>query len=208
MTASSVLRRLLVLLAIGAPFLPSSDAAADPLTIWFVDPTFDDYSGDAILVRTPDGGNYVVDGGERDLPDWDCGRDRLAPLLDSLEIAALDGMVATHPHADHIGGLIYLLQHYPVASVWDNGLVYATYTYEQYMDAVEASGATYAVARRGDFLDWGDSLTVEVLHPVDPLGQFSVNSTSIVIRVTYGSISFLLTGDLETADGESEPEEA
>ena len=183
--------------------LPAAPVVSDPLTIFFVDPTYADYSGDAMVVQTPDGRCYIVDGGERDLPEWDCGRDRVAPLLDSLEVPALDGIVATHPHADHIGGLIYLLQHYPVDHVWDNGLEYSTYTYEQYVTAVAQSGAEYEVVRRGDFLDWGPSLTVEAVHPTDPLGQFSVNSTSIVLRVTYGNVSFLLAGDLETADGEA-----
>lgn len=178
------------------------------MTIFFIDPTFEECSGDAMLVRTPDGGSYVVDGGERDLPGWDCGRDRIAPLLDSLGIDALDGIVATHPHADHLGGLIHLLLNYPVENVWDNGLPYSTYTYQEYIEAVAASGASYTVVRRGDFLDWGEGVTVEVIHPVDPLGQFTTNSTSVVLRITCGNIGFLLTGDLETADGEASVLEA
>jgi beta-lactamase superfamily II metal-dependent hydrolase len=122
--------------------------------------------------------------------------------MDSLGINSLDGIVATHPHSDHIGGLISVLNSVPVDYVWDNGLPYSGSVYSQYLTAVQNSGAQYSILRRGDELDWGDELMVEVFHPIDPLSQFSVNSTSIVLRVIYSNCAFLFTGDLESSDGE------
>lgn len=175
---------------------------SDPLTVFFIDPSFDEYSGDAILICTPDDRHYLIDGGERDDPYWDCGTARVLPLMDSLGINSLDGIVATHPHSDHIGGLISVLNSVPVDYVWDNGLPYSGSIYSWYLTAVQNSGAQYSILRRGDVLDWGDELMVEVFHPIDPLSQFSVNSTSIVLRVIYGNCAFLFTGDLESSDGE------
>lgn len=178
-------------------------AAADPLTVFFIDPGYDEYSGDAILVRTPSGGSYLIDGGDHGSdPFWDCGESRVLPLLDSLGIAHLDGIVATHPHSDHIGGLISVLETIPVDSVWDSGFDSGSFVYGEFMDAVEADGSGLRIVRRGDSLDWGPGLSVRVLHPVDPLDPGNINNASIVLRLSYLDVSFLFAGDLETEGGE------
>lgn len=126
----------------------------------------------------------------------------MLPILDSLGVDSLDGIVGTHPHSDHIGGLIGVLDSVPVTTVWDSGFSYSTSTYLEYLQAIFDNGADYITPRRGDILDWDDSLTVECIHPVEPLGT-NPNNASIVLRVTYGSVSFLFTGDLETSGGEN-----
>lgn len=175
----------------------------DPtLSVFFIDPTWGSLSGDAMLVRTPDGRNYLVDGGSS-VPGWSCGADVVIPLLDSLGISSLEGIVATHPHSDHIGGLIDVLGQVPVETVWDCGWPGETSSvYEDFLEAVSASGAEYVVARRGMNLDWGPSLSVKVLHPTPALGSYSMNNASIVLRITFNQVRFLLAGDLETEDGE------
>lgn len=179
-------------------------AAPDPLTVFFIDPGYWQYSGDAILVRTPEGRNYLIDGGDRGSdPVWDCGSSRVLPLLDSLGITHLDGIVATHPHSDHIGGLISVLEEVGADVVWDSGWPYpGSIIYEEFLEAVEASDALYAVPRAGDTMDWGPGLQVEVLHPSDPLDPENLNNASIVLRLTCMNVSFLLAGDLETEGGE------
>lgn len=182
-----------------AVFVPESDPI---LTVFFIDPTWGSLSGDAILVRTPGGRNYLIDGGSS-LPQWSCGSDVIIPLLDSLGIAQLDGIVATHPHSDHIGGLIDILGPVQVDRVWDCGWPgEASSLYEQFLDEVDACGAQYTVARRGMTLDWGQELTVRVLHPTGSLGSGSMNNASIVLMLTFGEVSLLLAGDLETEGGE------
>lgn len=179
--------------------------AQDPLVVFFIDPSYSEYSGDAMLVCTPGGRHYVIDGGMMSTyyPPWDCGTERILPLLDSLEVAYLDGIVGTHQDADHIGGLISVYHSMPVGTAYDSGWPYGgTWIYEDYLEAIWENGADYVVPRRGDMLDWGPELSVEVLHPVEPLSPSSTNNSSIVIRLTYGEVSFLFTGDLETNGGE------
>jgi beta-lactamase superfamily II metal-dependent hydrolase len=174
------------------------------MTVFFIDPSYGSLSGDAILLRTPGNSYYLIDGGNRN-STWSCGEDRILPLLDSLGVTELDGIVATHPHADHIGGLIAVLDSLPVGTVWDSGYPYTTQTYYEYLDAIDANGSDFVTPRRGDLLDWDGLLTVECLHPVEPLtanGGDPVNNASIVLRVTLGDASFLFTGDLETDGGE------
>ena len=113
-------------------------------------------------------------------------------------------MVGTHPHSDHIGGLVAVLEAIPVETVWDSGWPYsASWIYEEYLDAIIDNGADYVIPRRGDILQWGEEITVECLHPVDPLNSGNMNNASITLRVTYGNVSFLFTGDLETSGGEN-----
>lgn len=178
--------------------------AENPLIVFFIDPTYTEYSGDAMLVCTPGGRNYLIDAGDCGYdPPWDCGEERVLPLLDSLGVTYLDGAVGTHPHADHIGGLISVYESLPVVTAYDSGWPYAgSWTYETYLQAVLNNGADFVTPRRGDYLDWGPELTVEVIHPVDPLSPSNANNASIVIRLTYEEVSFLFTGDLETNGGE------
>ncbi|MEN8207814.1 MAG: MBL fold metallo-hydrolase [Candidatus Fermentibacteria bacterium] len=171
------------------------------LTVFFIDPSHDDYySGDAVLLLTPDNRFYLIDGGDR-TGTWSCGIDKVLPLLDSLGADSLDGIVGTHPHSDHIGGLIGVLENVPVATVWDSGFEHSTSTYWEYLQAVYDNGSDFITPRRGDLLDWDENITVECIHPVEPLGS-DPNNASIVLRITYENVSFLFTGDLETAGGE------
>lgn len=167
------------------------------LTVFFIDPSHSSYySGDAMLLKTPGERFYLIDGGDR-AGSWSCGVEKVLPLLDSLGADSLDGIVATHPHSDHIGGLIGVLENIPVAVVWDSGYEHSSLTYEDYLEAVYINGSDFIIPRRGDILDWDDELLVECLHPVDPLGS-DINNSSIVLRITFENVTFLFTGDLQS----------
>lgn len=174
----------------------------DNLTVFFIDPSHGTLSGDAMLVRTPSGHNYLIDGGSWS-NTWSCGEDRIIPLLDSLGIDHLEGIVATHPHSDHIGGLSDVLEEMPVDRVWDcawTGDVSGSYEY--FLNAVADSDAQYIATSRGMTLDWDPELTVRVLNPDAYPGSGNENNASIVIHLEYKSVSFLFAGDLETEGGE------
>jgi competence protein ComEC len=143
--------------------------------------------GDGLLLRTPEGKVMVVDGGPR--------QGGFADYLQRQGIRRIDVMIATNPDADHIGGLIEVLRRFPVGEVYVSGDVHTTRTYEAFLDALEASGAPVRVAQKGDRFPLGGA-TVEVLHPSEPRFP-DRNNNSVVVKVTYGAISFLLTGDAE-----------
>lgn len=174
----------------------------DNLTVFFIDPSYGSLSGDAMLVRTPGGFNYLIDGGDY-RSYWSCGEDRILPLLDSLGITHLDGIVATHPHSDHIGGLSDVIDAMPVHKVWDCGWTgEVSGAYEYFLNTVASSSAEYIVGQRGMILNWDPDLQVEILHPEGYPGSGGINNASIVIRLTYEEVTFLFTGDLETDGGE------
>lgn len=144
--------------------------------------------GDAILIRSSEGMTALIDGGERS--------PGVMGHLNARGVTAIDLMVATHPHSDHIGGLIEVLAALPVDTVVTNGQPHTTQTYEDFLDGIFNARADYVEAQRGDTVDFG-SLAFEVLHPSRPFDS-DLNENSLVLRLEVGEVTFLFTGDAES----------
>jgi len=149
--------------------------------------------GDAILFVSPDF-TMLVDGGQR----WG----GVTGYLDQQGIEEIDIVIGTHPHADHIGGLIAVFENYLVGEVLDPGVIHTTVTFEDYLTAIDENEIPFTVARRGMERSLGDHAHMTILHPETP-DEDHLNNSSVVARVTFGEISLLLTGDLEM-EGELE----
>jgi len=122
----------------------------------------------------------------------------IRPITEYLEDyvnGSLEVMVATHPHADHIGGLIEALDDFDVGEIWLNGDTSNSKTYSDFMIRVNAEGAEVEEARRGETIVVGN-LVFDVLYPIEPLVDDD-NSNSVVLRLNYGDTGFLFTGDAE-----------
>jgi competence protein ComEC len=173
-----------------ASFSPSSQGTSSPqfrptssgaLLVHFIDVG----EGDSILIVAPDGKTALIDGGEP-------GSGAVA-YLSTLGLKRLDMVVATHPHSDHIGGLVEVLKTYPVFTVVTNGQSDSTPIYESFLNAIGASKANYIEAKRDDRLSLG-TLLFDVLNPPSVLGP-DLNENSLVLRMSYGKTTFLFTGD-------------
>lgn len=152
------------------------------LTVYFIDVG----QGDSILIDLGDI-EVLIDGGDRG--------PGVLNYLSSYVDGALEVMIATHPHADHIGGLIDVLAKYQVMDIWLNGDNTTSATFSQFMNSVNAEGATIHQAERGNIIQAGN-LTFIVLNPAKPLLS-NTNDNSIVLSLKYGDIDFLFTGDAE-----------
>ncbi len=144
--------------------------------------------GDAILIITPES-NILVDGG---LPD-----SNLIEYLDNNNIDSIALVVATHPHADHIGGLIQVINEIPVGRIIDPGIVHSTATYNRYLTAIDNNNIPYAIARKGEVIPLGKDASATIIHPDKPDDSF-LNDASVVLLVNLGQVSVLLTGDIES----------
>jgi competence protein ComEC len=142
--------------------------------------------GDATLLQAPDA-TILIDTGRHDRSD-------VVPALRALGVDAIDVVAITHGHADHIGQLDRVLAAFPVAEVWMSGTPHTTRTFERALAAIEASNASYEEPRAGQTTTVG-SLLVEVLNPARL--TFDLHQDSLSMRITYGSVSFLFTGDAE-----------
>jgi competence protein ComEC len=148
--------------------------------------------GDAILIRSPAGKVVLVDAG--DAPE------EAHNQLKQRGITQLDLVVATHPHADHIGGMQTVVERIPVKLYTDNGLPHSTQTYIDLMRVVEDKGIPYREAVAGTTYRLDDGATLEVLFPAGQRlrgTRSDLNSNSVVLRLRHQGNCFLLTGDSE-----------
>ncbi len=155
------------------------------LTVAFLDVG----QGDAIFIQAPTGEQMLVDGGpdRRVLSQLS----RVMPWLDR----SIDIIAATHPDKDHIGGLASVLDSYRVGHVITSGSTAETDTFAGLFEATLSEGAEVVLVRRGSRVMLGEVL-VEVLFPEQVFDIADRNINSLVLRITYGDMDFLLTGDI------------
>ena len=152
--------------------------------------------GDAILVVTPQGRQALIDGG----PD---PRVTLVALGQRLPPGdrGLDVVVATHLDSDHAGGLIGVLDRYDADMVMQGPISAESALFHQWQSALDQHEHPAVRVRAGHRVQLDSRIVMEVLHP--PAGKIpsrvdpNTNNLSVVIRLTYGEVSFLLTGDVE-----------
>ena len=147
--------------------------------------------GDSILIITPGGKTMLIDAGTQSR-----GNDVLA-YLRRLNINSIDIVVGTHAHADHIGGLITVMEELPVGKLIDSGKAHTTVTYNNYLDVIDRKNIPFVLGRAGDVVALDPKVSVKVLHPGSNYDSHSLNDASVVIKVIHGNIGFLFTGDAE-----------
>lgn len=148
--------------------------------------------GDSILIQGPTGKTMLVDGGPDRSVIRDLG-DELGPLN-----RHIDMVVETHPDADHISGLVYVLQQYSVSQFMTPGIPGTTEVFKTLEGTADAiPGISRVTARRGMRIDLGGGAYADILHPDRDMSKETVtNDGSITMHVVYGKTSFMLTGDL------------
>ena len=130
----------------------------------------------------------LIDGG-----DTSAGAS-LVSYLGKVVDGDIEAVVATHPHADHIGGLIDVLRAFQVDKVYWNGEAATSKTYGDFMALARAEPqASLEQLKRGDTINVG-SLAFAVLNPPGTMFK-DTNNDSILLRLKYGDVSFLFTGD-------------
>jgi len=147
---------------------------------------------------------------------------RVEEYLRVQNVSRLDLLILTHPHDDHIGGLIAVLKDFPVKNAMDSGENDSSLIYKRFRALIEKKKISYAPAYAGQEIDLDPALKIEVLWP--PQGGLSggvklsrhaamknpwesivvralsgdMNQNSLILRLTYDQISFLLMGDADT----------
>jgi len=175
-----------------SPYTPQPSSGQEMLVVML-----DVGQADSILVRSADGRTMLVDAGNEaaDIEHV------ILPFLRSIGIQQLSYLVLTHPDQDHVGGMPTLLDAFPVESFVDSVQPGVTnQSYLRTLQRVQSKGIKPLKARRdGQIIDLGPSTTTRILAPEEPLisGGDATNNNSIVLKVTYGTVSVLLTGDME-----------
>lgn len=194
---------VLLLIIAAAVWLAIASCPDNLLHIYFCDVG----QGDAILIKTPQGRQILIDGGPDDRV-LKC-LSRALPFYDR----SLDLVILTHPHADHLGGLIEVLRTYQIKKVISWQIPYRSADFREFVDLVRRKNLPVWKVAAGDVLALDQQVEAEVWYPlsneqlsvlgaesasgasIDPYDGENINDSSIVLRLVCGDFETLLTGD-------------
>lgn len=155
------------------------------LTVAFLDVG----QGDATYIEAPNGNQVLIDGG--------AGKQVLGGLtkLMSVHDRSIDIVIATHPDADHIGGLSEVLERYDVTAILRSGAINDTNVFRTLNATIEEQGVTETVARRGMQMVLDEDVRLEILFPDRDVSGTDPNEASVIAQLVYGETEIMLTGD-------------
>ena len=148
--------------------------------------------GDSFLFTFPEGSTMLVDAGTEE------SGAKIVRYLKKTGVKKIDVLAAPHPHSDHIGGMQEVMDNFPIGKVWDSGYNHGSKLQINFYKRIKAENIPFGRPKRG-FTENIDGAEVEFIAPLS--GQKGIgsdaNNNSLVFLVTYGNVSFLMTGDME-----------
>lgn len=176
--------------------LPEAAGVADPLDVYFLDVG----QGDSQLIRIPGESGYfnvLIDTGEYQYADG------LTAYLQDLGVERIDVLVASHPHTDHMGCMNRIIERFDIGGLYmpllPESKTPTSVGYEKLLDAANEKGLTINQLHEGSSIESPAGSQFQVMSPTVDADWEGANNYSAVIRLVYGSTSFLFTGDAEEA---------
>ncbi len=172
--------------------------------------TLDVGQGDAAVVRLPDRRTILIDGGiqhayfdekKQRQVDYDVGEQIIEPYLDANSIQQLDLVVLTHPDLDHGGGLGHILQNYRVKHILGiSDMTLDSQTHQRLRTIAKVRDIPYSFRYKSE-IELTADVKLNLLHPIDEtstnLLDENKNDDSLVLKLSYGEVDILFTGDIE-----------
>ena len=163
---------------------------------------FDVGQGDAALIHLPRGRILLIDGGEK-RRFFDNGERVIAPYLRKKGIRKIDALVLSHPHNDHVGGLIYILNHFKVKEVITAGTPFESRLYKEFLETIKKKKIPARIVTAPDSITEFPGVKLYLLSPEKERKteikdrSHDINNNSLVIRILFGKTRILFTGDAE-----------
>lgn len=149
--------------------------------------------GDSTLIKTPHNRYYLVDGGPDKSVITELGEE-LPPTKREIE-----GIILSHPHADHVAGFNYVLDRYKVKKVYLTGVEYKVPEYQAFVDKIKSLNIeTVQIYQGYSFSDDEVNMSFYWPHKDEANAPNDLNDTSAVMNVNYKDNNFLFLGDLST----------
>lgn len=146
--------------------------------------------GDSAFIELPDGQCMLIDASVSSYGD------KIVETIEGYGYTEIDYLVATHPHADHIGGMTDVVEGFEIGEVYMPKATSTSKTFEGLLTAISDKGLQIHTAKTGVTIYSDDETEIEILAPVSESYE-ETNNYSAVVKITYGSNSFLFTGDAE-----------
>ena len=192
-----LLRRWLPSLLLAAALTCGTSARADspaPATAQLRIDFLSVGQGDAALVTSPAGKTVLIDGGPREAGP------KLTALLRERKTTAIDLVLLTHPHEDHLGGLTAVVRAFEVRMFMAGPSQHDSQVYQRLLDTLDERKILFRNAERNRTIDIGGGATVTLLSPPDPAithSRSDVNANSVIVRIDYREIGVLFAADAE-----------
>ncbi len=182
---------VIILILSGASYIGVKQRTAPPkeLEVHFIDVG----QRDAILIRTINGKNMLIDSGSREYAV------KVLDYLHEQGIGELDIVVATHPDEDHIGAMSEVIKKIKIDAFYMPDKVHNTIAFEQMIDMLKNRKVSVFEALAGNYLYFDEGVDLLVLNPGDRIYTDN-NNYSIVLKLIYGTNSFLFTGDIDAVN--------
>ena len=149
---------------------------------------------DSILVQS-EGINMLIDAGTNS------SGQTVVKDLEDLGVTKIDYLIGTHPHEDHIGGMDDIIKNFDIGIIYMPKIQTNTKTFEDVLDAVSEKGLKITSPKKGDEFEVGGARCEIMTDRIEDTSN--LNLSSIVIRMTYGTQSFLFMGDAEKENEET-----
>ncbi len=149
--------------------------------------------GDSILIKTPQNHQILIDGGPGNTVIEELGE--VLPFFDK----SIDLIVLTHPHADHVDGLIEVIKRFNVDNVLITGVFYDSPDYKEFLNEIKEKNINVLFVESVTDFRFGNTV-LDIIYPKNRIvgKKFpNANNSSIAMRVLYKNIKILLTGDIE-----------
>ena len=160
--------------------------------------------GESTLVQLPKGSTMLIDGGGFYDNSFDVGEKVVAPLLWKKKIKKIDYLVLSHPHPDHLNGLVFIVKNFKVKEVWTNGEKVFTEPFEEFEKTIREKKIKKLIINSKHPDHNINGVFLKFLHPPKPPWHDTIksyhsrlNNHSLVIKLTYKDISMLFTGDIQ-----------
>jgi competence protein ComEC len=161
--------------------------------------------GSAALVELPKGSCLLIDGGGfSDNTIFDVGAKIVAPFLWRKKILTIDTIILSHPNSDHLNGLIYIAKYFNVKTVLSNGEGADTLGYKEFISTINKNNIELTQFRQLKRMQNINNTILEILYPLPDYLEKKrkekwrdSNNNSVVVKISYGAVSFLFPGDIE-----------